>query len=555
MTELLTAAQMRAIEVAAIESGQVTGLELMERAGQGVVQAIFDEWPELRAAPNRAVVLCGPGNNGGDGFVVARLLKGLGWEVRVLAAAAADSLPKDAAENARAWSLLGATEALTEKNLRSGVKSDLYVDAIFGTGLSRPPRGDILQVLTHLGGRNGDIAYYQSRLVAVDAPSGLCMDSGRMLIGGWAVPTARLTVTFDSLKAGHLLEAGPELCGKVVVQDIGIGPWRDYSVPRQVSGEWCGAVRPVPLGLVQPVDGSDSLTALHPGSFRAEMLGKRGGARAHAAHKYAYGHALILSGGITSGGAARLAARGALRIGAGLVTLGCPPSAVITNAAQLNAIMLKAVEGAAALEAVLQDARINALCLGPGLGTGVQQGELVAAALGHGGGGPRPTVLDADALTLLAENADLFAMVHKNCVLTPHAGEFARLFPDIAAKLAEPATKGPAFSKVDATRQAAKRAGCVVLFKGPDTVIAAPDGRCAINAAVYDRTAPWLATAGSGDVLAGFITGLMARGLAPMQAAEAGAWLHVECARSFGPGLIAEDLPEELPKVFCALDL
>lgn len=162
-------------------------------------------------------------------------------------------------------------------------------------------------------------------------------------------------------------------------------------------------------------------------------------------------------------------------------------------------------------------------------------------------------VLDADALTALAEAPQLFAMLHAGCVLTPHAGEFARLFPDIAAKLAAPAVRGPAYSKVDATREAAARAGCVVLFKGPDTVIADPDGRCSINVAAYERAAPWLATAGSGDVLAGFITGLMARGFAPMQAAETAAWLHVECARSFGPGLIAEDLPEELPKVFRAL--
>jgi hydroxyethylthiazole kinase-like uncharacterized protein yjeF len=202
---------------------------------------------------------------------------------------------------------------------------------------------------------------------------------------------------------------------------------------------------------------------------------------------------------------------------------------------------------------MLQDARINALCIGPGLGTTPKQMELVAAALGCGQGKPRPTVLDADALTLLARNVDVFAMLHEHCVLTPHAGEFARLFPDITAKLAEQASAGLAYSKVDATREAAKRAGCVVLFKGPDTVIAAPDGRCSIHAAAYERAAPWLATAGAGDVLAGFITGLLARGFAPMQAAEAGAWLHAECARSFGPGLIAEDLPEELPKVFRAL--
>jgi hydroxyethylthiazole kinase-like uncharacterized protein yjeF len=292
-----------------------------------------------------------------------------------------------------------------------------------------------------------------------------------------------------------------------------------------------------------------------PGGVFTPMLGKCGEAATRAAHKFTHGHALILSGGITSGGAARLAARGALRIGAGVVTLGCPPSAVVTNAAQLNAIMLKPVRDAAALEAVLQDVRINALCLGPGLGTGAQEAALVAAALGNSRSKRRPTVMDADALTLLAKDSALFAMLHSDCVLTPHAGEFARLFPDIAAKLAKPATKGPAYSKVDATREAAERAGCTVLFKGPDTVIAGPDGRCSINAAVYDRLAPWLATAGSGDVLAGFITGLLARGFAPMQAAESGAWLHVECARSFGPGLIAEDLPEELPRVFRALGL
>ena len=164
-------------------------------------------------------------------------------------------------------------------------------------------------------------------------------------------------------------------------------------------------------------------------------------------------------------------------------------------------------------------------------------------------------VLDADALTLLSRDPALFALLHDRCILTPHAGEFAHLFPDIAAKLAEPATRGPAYSKVDATREAAARAGCVVLYKGPDPVIAARSGQCSINSAHYDRAAPWLATAGSGDVLAGFITGLLARGFGPMQAAETAAWLHVECARSFGPGLIAEDLPEELPKVFRALGL
>ena len=232
--------------------------------------------------------------------------------------------------------------------------------------------------------------------------------------------------------------------------------------------------------------------------------------------------------------------------------------AIPEHAARLDAVMLRGVADGAALAGVLEDGRINALCVGPGLGVGGREAGLVGVALGAGEGGQiaHPTrflVLDADALTILSQTPDLFAALHGACVLTPHGGEFARLFPDIAEKLAAPATKGPAYSKVDATREAAKRAGCVVLYKGPDTVIAEPSGRCAINSAHYDRAAPWLATAGSGDVLAGFITGLLARGFAPFDAACTGAWLHVECALSFGPGLIAEDLPEELPKVFRAL--
>ncbi|MEO0750990.1 MAG: NAD(P)H-hydrate dehydratase, partial [Pseudomonadota bacterium] len=265
-------------------------------------------------------------------------------------------------------------------------------------------------------------------------------------------------------------------------------------------------------------------------------------------HKYREGHALVLSGGPAQTGAARLAARGALRIGAGLVTLGVPGAAQMEVASAVTSIMVKRAGTEEEVSAALEDNRINAVCLGPGLGLGRARG-LVETVLG--GVKPRPTVLDADALSAFEREADaLFGLLHEGCVLTPHGGEFARLFPDIAEQLNATPTKGPAYSKVDATREAAARAGCVVLFKGPDTVIAAPDGRCSINSAQYERAAPWLATAGSGDVLAGFITGLLARGFGAMHAAEAGAWLHVECARAFGPGLIAEDLPEELPGVF-----
>jgi len=264
------------------------------------------------------------------------------------------------------------------------------------------------------------------------------------------------------------------------------------------------------------------------------VMGKPG-----MAQKYDYGHALILSGGSGHTGAARLAARGALRIGAGLVTLAVPKSALAEVAGQITAIMMTQVSTASDLGEVLWDTRLNALCLGPGLGSDANARDLVETALSMG----RAMVLDADALSMYSTDPkDLFGQLHDKCVLTPHGGEFSRLFPDIAKKLRKEPKSGPAYSRVDATRAAAKRAGCTILFKGPDTVIAAPDGRCSINSAHYERAAPWLATAGSGDVLAGFITGLLARGFAPMQAAETGAWLHVECALEFGPGLIAEDI-------------
>jgi hydroxyethylthiazole kinase-like uncharacterized protein yjeF len=260
--------------------------------------------------------------------------------------------------------------------------------------------------------------------------------------------------------------------------------------------------------------------------------------------KFDHGHAMILSGGPGRTGAARLAARGALRIGAGLVTLGVPPAAQFEVASQITALMLARVPDGAALQTVLQDDRINALCLGPGLGLHDHAAALVDAALGADDlRVTRRVVLDADALTLIARDGARFDALNDRCILTPHGGEFARLFPDIAERLAAVPDRGPAFSKVDATRDAARRCGAIVLFKGAHTVIAHPD----------DRSVPWLATAGAGDVLAGFITGLLARGLDAMQAAETAAWLHVECACTFGPGLIAEDLPETLPQVLRAL--
>lgn len=281
-----------------------------------------------------------------------------------------------------------------------------------------------------------------------------------------------------------------------------------------------------------------------PGAADISLLRKR-----VEAHKYSHGHVLVLAGGPGRGGAARLAARGALRVGAGLVTLACPPAALPEQAARLDAVMLRAAGDAGALVSLLEDPRINALCLGPGGGLDLRAQACLRAALASG----RCALLDADALTLLARNGPGFAGLHPGCVLSPHGGEFARLFPDLAVAWGQ--AKANRAGRAGILRRAAARAGCVVLLKGAETMIAEPSGRCAVNLATGPQAAPWLATAGAGDVLAGFIAGLLARGIAPFRAACLGAWLHAECARSFGPGLIAEDLPETLPRVFRDLGL
>ena len=597
MTDLLTAAQMREVEQAAMASGEVTGLELMERAGRGVVDAIFEEWPDLAQASlsergsarqqeggrvPKAVVLCGPGNNGGDGFVVAQLLKERGWEVHVLAPENTTKMPPDAATNRRRWKEVGDILPLNRDGLRSAKDADLYVDAVFGTGLTRPPEGELAELLSYLAGSGGDHGFFQPRMVAVDVPSGLCSDSGKVLgcpepePFSSLAPYARLTVTFETPKPGHFLAHGPELCGRLVVRDIGLTKWRSVNADGR-------GLRLPRLQLVPPMpNGPDEPHVHSRPTLRPKIRG----------HKFDHGHVLVLTGDRGATGAARLAARGALRMGAGLVTLSAPRDAAPEVAAQITALMLRVEDNADQLAETLEDDRIGVVCLGPGLGLHARAQERLDAVLaaapppGKGTylGRGRRLVLDADALTLLSRRENPFQGLGKHVVLTPHSGEFARLFPDISARLAGPqrpkllstkdftgealqeglaaamayrealsAERGPAYSKVDAVRDAAKRSGAVVLLKGADTVVALPDGRAWVHAAVYDRSAPWLATAGAGDVLAGFISGVMARGHMPHEAAILGAWLHVECARSFGPGLIAEDLPEVLPSVLKAL--
>ncbi|SDY09221.1 NAD(P)H-hydrate dehydratase [Citreimonas salinaria] len=515
MADLLTAARMRAIENAAIKAGSVTGAQLMESAGECVLAAILARWPGMAAAPHRALVLCGPGNNGGDGFVVARLLRGRGWTVALFLAGDADRLPPDARANHDRWDGAVTPYEDTAFAREAGPlgPQDLILDALFGTGLTRPVDGfEAFRAAAQRGGG-------RPKVVAVDVPSGLCSDSGRVLHreGAPAEPPVRadLTVSFHAEKQGHRLADGPDACGAIQVAPIGLPPRADIAA-------------------------EDSPVTLNE---RPEAFDKGEGA-----HKYAHGHAIVLSGPPGTGGAARLAARGALRIGAGLVSVCCEDAAVPEHAARLDAVMIKRANGADGLARLLEDSRLNALCLGPGLGQGAR--DLVPVALKAG----RATVLDADALTAFAgDPGALFGLLHENAVLTPHAGEFGRVFPDIAERLAATPDHGPAFSKIDAVREAAKHAGCTILLKGPDTVIAAPDGRCTVNSAHYDRAAPWLATAGTGDVLAGFVTGLLAQGMEAFDAARIAAWLHVEAARRFGPGLISEDLPEALPA--CLRDL
>ncbi|MEO0862219.1 MAG: NAD(P)H-hydrate dehydratase [Pseudomonadota bacterium] len=506
MSEVLTATEMRRLEGAALDSGEVTGLELMERAARGAVAAILAQWPAFARAPGRATVLCGPGNNGGDGFAMARLLRDHAWDVEVFFLGDADRLPRDARTNFDRWVRDGAVHPLSRESLAAKPRADLVIDAIFGIGLKRPIGSDLANAL-HAADAPKTTGT-DTKVVAIDVPSGVQSDTGNVL--GHCL-RADLTVTFHRPKLGHFLSDGPDMCGALRVVDIGLG----QTIITATAVQLTKPSRP--------------------------LLTKTTG------HKFDHGHALVLTGGMGRTGAARLAARGALRIGAGLVTLAAPGSAMMECAAQITAIMLRRCNDCADLADLLQDRRINAICLGPGAGVSDRLEDLLDGILEA----RRPCVLDADALTALAARADLMAKLHDQCILTPHGGEFGRLFPDIVDRMAP--SDGVGISKVGATRQAAAQEGCTVLFKGPATVIADPSGTVRLNAALRDDAAPWLATAGSGDVLAGIITGLLARGLLPLEAASQGAWIHAAAARAFGPGLVAEDLPEALPPVLASL--
>lgn len=479
MPEILSVAQMRAADRAAIEAG-TDALVLMERAGEAVAEAVRVRW-----SPCPTVVLCGPGNNGGDGYVAARRLAEAGWPVVVAATTPREALKGEAAQAAAGWA--GACVRLADADLGA---AELVIDALFGAGLARPLDGPTRAVLRK--------AVAAAPLVAIDIPSGLHGDTGRPL--GYA-PAAKLTVTFHAKKPAHVLEPGRGLCGEVVVADIGVPAGKPSRLWENAPDLWAGHF-PWP---------------------KAE------------AHKHERGRLVAVSGPIWSTGAARLAARAGLRIGTGLVTVLSPTGALSVNAAQLEAVMVRPFETDADLQRVAEDA--DAAVIGPGAGVN-NATVLNLMALAKTGAA---LVVDADALTVFRDDPEgLFSLLDRDDVLTPHPGEFERVFPGLLEATPE---------RVAATRSASERAGAVVLLKGPDTVIAAPDGRAAVNT----NAPPWLATAGSGDVLAGLIAGLMAQGMDSFEAACAGAWIHGEAARGFGPGLISEDLPDLVPGVLRAL--
>ncbi len=432
----------------------------MANAGRAVVRAIL-----RRFRPCRTLVLAGPGNNGGDGYVVARLLQQQGWPVALAALAA----PRDGSDAARAASLWRGPAVSFSAD--EAARAELAIDAVFGAGLARDVDASVADVLR--GAR---------RVVAVDVPSGL--DGATGTVRGFA-PRAELTVSFFRLKPGHVLLPGRELCGQIVLADIGMpaGVWDEVQANCFVN---------LPELWRLPTPDAQS-------------------------HKYTRGHVTIV-GGTTMTGAARLAADAARRAGAGLVTIAARGNGDIYRVGSPGVLISDAP-----LPELLEDKRREVWVCGPGLGIDAAR-EVLPLLLSAG----RSVVADADVFSAFAHSPDAF---RGSTVLTPHAGEFARAFGEHGT------------DRAAAVRAAAARTGAAVLLKGADTMIAAPDGRLAINVSAP----PWLATAGSGDTLAGLIAGLLAQGMLPWEAAAAGAFLHGRAGAIAGQGLIAEDLLPAIP--------
>lgn len=469
--------------------GGTPGIDLMEAAGAAVATEILRRWQR-----RPVVVLCGPGNNGGDGFVVARILREFGWDARIARLDARAGAKGDAKIAAERWS---GPELPFDAAQFDG--QALIVDALFGAGLDRPLDGSAKSVLEALSAQKRDI-------VAIDVPSGVAGDTGAIL--GLA-PNCRLTVTFFRPKPAHFIEPARSRCGTLVVVDIGI--------PKSILP----AIAPTVA-----LNGPEIWASLIP---RPDI----------SDHKYTRGHALIF-GGTQMTGAARLAARAARRVGTGLLTIACSPEAASIYAIDQAGAIVKSVADTDAFAHLTTDPRVAAVLVGPGAGIVDATRSRALAPRASG----KPTVLDADALSVFQSMPErLFDRLDATCLLTPHEGEFRRLFPDLSTEDAL------ASGRLARARAAAVRANAILLFKGSDTVIAAPDGRAILS----PFGPPTLATGGTGDVLAGIAVGLMAQGMGAFEAAAAACWLQAEAARGFGPGLIAEDLPERLPGVLATL--
>lgn len=475
---LVEPTDMATIDRSAIASG-IDGYRLMETAGAALSACALRHYPHAV----RAVVLCGPGNNGGDGYVAARHLRSAGMAVHVHTLVDPERLSGDAARARDDWP--GPISALSDMQLTDGT---IIVDALFGAGLDRPVEGPAADAITAVNDTNTPV-------VAADLPSGISGRSGTVL---GAALRATKTVTFVTAKPGHYLMPGRTYCGDLEVVDIGIPSRFVVNVHPQL---WRN----------DPALWLDTL----PVPDRAD-------------HKYTRGHLGVFSGGFSKTGAARLAAVAGLRAGAGLVTVLASGDAIAANAAHLTAVMLRRVDNETELETVLNDKRISAFVLGPAFGIG----ERARSYVGHVTAAGRPLVLDADGLSAFAGQIDRLRAACEKApvIITPHEGEFARLFPDLSSDLD--------LSKVDRARRAADRIGAVVLYKGADTVVASPDGRAVINT----NAPPWLATAGSGDSLAGIAGALLAQKVPVFEAAAAAAYRHGQAGQAAGEGMTAEDI-------------
>ena len=489
---LLRVAQMTEADRLTIAAG-TPGAVLMQNAGEAVAQEIMQRW-----SPCRVCVLCGPGNNGGDGFVVARVLAAADWPVRIALLGPSDRLTGDAKIHAARWA--GPIEVLAPAAIAD---AELVVDAVFGSGLNRALDENVALTLAAVG--RGGVP-----LIAVDVPSGVMGDSGESC----GAVAAQCTVTFARKKPCHVLLPGRDLAGDVVVADIG--------TPSSVLD-----------GIAIDTWEND------PALWQRELPRPGSGG-----NKYSRGHALLV-GGYPMTGAARMAARGAARAGAGLTSIAVPDIALPIYAGALTSIMVHPLSRPEDLTQLLGDSRYTALLIGPGAGVNEATRARAHAMLLT----QRAVLLDADAISVFADRVDeLAAAIHGPCVLTPHEGEFARLFG--AAAVGAAAVGAAGGGKLSRARAAARTSGAIIVLKGSDTVIAAPDGRAIVNSNAPAN----LATAGSGDVLSGMILGLLAQGMDGFLAAAAGVWLHGAAAADFGPGLLAEDLPDLLPGVLRRLD-